>query len=74
MQKKIEKSKYNKDDLINFLVLDGSKLQKIIENNKLEIKNNKKKIKEQSIIIDKLIKDSNYLYNSLLKVKSNIPF
>jgi len=74
MQKKIEKSKYNKDDLINFLVLDGSKLQKIIENNKLEIKNNKKKIKEQSIIIDKLIKDSNYLYNELLKVKLNIPF
>jgi len=74
MQKKIEKSKYNKDDLINFLVLDGSKLQKIIENNKLEIENNKKKIKEQSIIIDKLIKDSNYLYNELLKVKLNIPF
>ena len=52
MQKKIEKSKCNKDELINFLVLDGSKLQKIIENNKLEIKNNKKKIKEQSIIIN----------------------
>lgn len=73
MQKKIEKSKCNKDELINFLVLDGSKLQKIIENNKLEIKNNKKKIKEQSIIINKLIKDSNYLYNELLKAKSNIP-
>jgi hypothetical protein len=73
MQKKIEKSKCNKDELINILVLDGSKLQKIIENNKLEIKNNKKKIKEQSIIINKLIKDSNYLYNELLKLKSNIP-
>jgi hypothetical protein len=73
MQKKIDKSKYNKDDLINFLVLDGSKLQIIIENNKLEIRNNKKLIKEQSIIIDKLIKDSNNLYNSLLKLKSNIP-
>lgn len=73
MQKKIEKSKCNKDELINILVLDGSKLQKIIENNKLEIKNNKKKIKEQSIIIDKLIKDSYNLYNELLKLKSNIP-
>lgn len=73
MQKKIEKNKYNKDDLINILVLDGSKLQKIIENNKLEIKNNKKIIKEQSIIIDKLIKDSYNLYNELLKLKSNIP-